>query len=176
MNSVYNEARVVLRSDGSVHIAFVDKKTVYATAENLMALFSNPPDFIENGRFGYADSTFEANRKFLVLDEILGLTLATVNNEKQIVCHFPELFQCILTSSTTPEAQKKPLNMKYIEYEEILPDEKSFLLRHYFELAGSMRAPLTITKNIRLREEVQFTIIREMLNAFFDEELPRIKG
>lgn len=172
MNETCNEARVVLRSDGSVHIAFENKHTVYATPANLMHLFSDPIEFVEDGYKSYEDSTFEANRKLSPLNDILGLTLATVNNDKQIVCHFPELFQCINSSSASDKARGMPLNMKNFAFETILSDEKSFLLRHYLELAGSVRAPLTIKKNIRLREEVQFAIIREILNAFFDEELP----
>lgn len=172
MSQLYNEARVILRSDGSVHIAFRDRCTIYATPENILSLFSDPFEFIETGRLSYADSTCEVNRKRAVLDDILGVTLASVSSDKQILCHFPELFQCIVSTGVTDKERKTPLNMKYFELETVLSDEKSFLLRHYLELAGSLKTPLTIKKNIRLRDEVQFAIIREILNAFFDEELP----
>ena len=86
-------ARVNLRSDGSIHIAFEDIRTIYATAENVKALFSDPLGFIEIGSQSQKDSTAVVNRKRVPLDDVLGLTLASVNSDKQVVCDFPELFQ-----------------------------------------------------------------------------------
>ena len=60
-----------------------------------MELFADPIDFIEKGSFQYQESTFIANRRRVELEDVLGLTLATVNSDKQIVCDFPELFQYV---------------------------------------------------------------------------------
>ncbi|MBE6579286.1 MAG: hypothetical protein E7651_05700 [Ruminococcaceae bacterium] len=176
MSLIYDQARVILRSDGSVHIGFRSKRTIFATAENILALFADPNEFVETGYLSYEDSTFIANRKEFELRDMLGLTLAAVTNDKQIVCHFPELFRYINIACSSAETKNAHLNMTDFAFEEVLSDEKSFLLRHYLELAGSVRAPLTIKKNIQLRDEVQFAIIREILNAFFDEELPEPKS
>lgn len=101
-----NLARVILRSDGSVHIAFYDVHSIYATAENIMKFFSDPIEFIENESQKYEDSTHLINRKRVDLDNVLGLTLASVNNDKQIVCDFPELFQYIMQNSDAKESKK----------------------------------------------------------------------
>lgn len=167
-----NLARVILRSDGSIHIAFEDVRTVYATAENLMSLFSDPMGFIANGSLAEKDSTFLANRKRVALEAVLGLTLASVNSDKQIVCDFPELFQYIFSNSNTEVERKKPLGMENYEYRTVLPDEKSFLLRYFLEFTHNLKSRVAIEKNIRLRNEVQTAIIREILNAYFEEELP----
>lgn len=168
-----NIARVILRSDGSIHIAFEDIRTIYATAENIMALFSNPMDFITTGSQSQIDSTAVANRNRVPLDNVLGLTLASVNSDKQIVCDFPELFQYIFSSEATDENRKKPLRMEDYENRMVLPDEKSFLLRYFLEFTRNLKSRVAIQKNIRLRNEVQIAIMREILNAYFEEELPK---
>lgn len=173
MAEVKKLARVILRSDGSVHIAFRDIRSIYATAENLRELFSHPVDFIESGSHAYMESTFEINRKRVSLEDILGLTLACVNSDKQIICDFPELFQYIFSSNKTEPAKNEQLNMRAFEWETVLSDEKSFLLHYYLEFTNNIRAGLEIKRNINLREEVQFQIVREILNAFFEEELPK---
>lgn len=166
-------ARVLLRPDGSVHIVLPDYRTIYATAENILALFSDPADFIENQSKKHLESTIEINRRRVDIDEVRGLTLASVNEDKQIICDFPELF-CWLTAEVQDPANKsRPLNMKSFEYENVLPDEKSFLLRYYFEFNNSLRSTLTIKRNIRLRDEVQFEIVKEILSTYFEEELPK---
>lgn len=53
MSEAKNLARIILRADGSVHIAFRDIRAVCATAANLAALFSDPLDFIETQSFQY---------------------------------------------------------------------------------------------------------------------------
>ena len=172
MADLKNLARVLLRSDGSVHICFQDIRSIYATPDALVELFSDPIEFIENGSLAYKESSFDINRKRVAMDDILGLTLATVNSDKQIVCHFPELFRYLFAAKMDAIQRTKPLNMKSFELEEILADEKSFLLRYYLEFTSYFKSAPAIKKNIKLREEVQFAIVREILNAFFDEELP----
>jgi len=168
-------ARVILRSDGSVHIAFPDIRSIWATAENIMELFSDPIEFIETGSHKHKDSSFEINRNRLDLEEILGLTLASVNSDKQIVCDFPELFQYILHDYANETDKSRPLDMSQFEFETYLSDEKSFLLRYYLEFTKNIKRPLVIKKNIRLRDEIQFQIVREILNTYFEEELPKAK-
>lgn len=165
-----NLCRVILRPDGSVHIAFRDVRSVCATAENLLELFSDPIEFIETRSLSYEDSTFAINRDRVELEDVLGLSLAFVNTDKQIVCNFPELFQFLFAS--TEEDRSKHLNMSSFAFERVLSDEKSFLLRYYFEFTKNLKLSLAIKKNIKLRNEVQFEIIREILNAYLIEELP----
>lgn len=173
MPETKNIARVVLRSDGSVHIVFRDFRSIYATAANLLEFFSSPVEFIETGSHAYKDSTQETNRKRVALDEVPGLTLAIVNSDKQIVCDFPELFQYVSEKAFNDEEKHKKLNMQDFENRNIFPDEKSFLLRYYFDFAKSLHTTMRINKQIKLREEVQFAIVREILNTHFLEELPK---
>lgn len=167
-----NLARVILRSGGDVHICFRGIRSIVATPNALAELFSDPIEFIEVGSHTYKESTFEINRSRVGMDDVLGLTLATVNCDKAIVMEFPELFSAFLAARENEELKNKPLNMKSFETLEELADEKSFLLRYYLELTSYFKALPAIKRNIRLRDEVQFEIIREILNAFFDEELP----
>ncbi len=170
MSRTENLVRVILRPDGSVHIAFRDIRSIYATPTNLLELFSNPIDFISNSSFSYKESTFEINRKRVVLEEVLGLTLAFVNSDKQIICDFPELFQSVFASEENEK--NSPLNMSSFKLETILSDEKSYLLRYYLEFTNHLTSVLTIKNNIKLRNEIQSEIIREILNTFFTDTLP----
>lgn len=172
MGEVKNLCRVILRSDGSVHIAFRDIRSIQATPANLIELFSDPIEFIEVISKTYKETTFEINRKRVSLEEVLGLSLAVVNSDKQIVCDFPELFQSLFSTAMDEKGRTTPLDMKSFELETMLSDEKSFLLRYYLEFTSTFRAMPTIKKNIKLRNEVQLSIMREILNTFFDEELP----
>lgn len=168
-------ARVILRSDGFIHIAFEDIRSIWATAENILELFSDPMEFIKTGSRQQKESTMEINRNRVPLDDVLGLTLAFVNTDKQIICEFPELFQFILSNYSSEKERNQPLNMKSFENVCTLSDEKSFLLQYYLEFTGNIKKPLTIKNNLRLRDEVQFEIIREILNTYFDDELPEPK-
>lgn len=167
-----NIVRVILRSDGSVHIAFEDIRTIYATPANLMELFSDPNGFIENGSKGQPDSTFLANRKRVALDEVLGLTLCSVNNDKQIICEFPELFQYISQNNNTNEMRNKPIRMEDYEHRMVIEDEKSYLLRFFLEFTQHLKSRVAIRKNIKLNPQIQAAIMREILSAYFEEELP----
>lgn len=163
-------ARVILRSDGSVHIAFPDIRSIAATAGNLLELFSDPIDFIEEKSKIYEDTTIKINRKRTAVDKILGLTLAVVNADKQIVCDFPELFQFMFSNLGSNEDQWRELNMNSISLEKIFSDEKSFLLRYYLDFTGSKDPDIVIRNSIRLRDEVQFEILREVLNMYFESK------
>ncbi len=170
MNPAENLARIILRPDGSVHTAFQDCRSIFSTATNLSELFANPIEFIKTKSYTYEESTFEINRKRVVLDEVLGLTLASINSDKQIICDFPELFQFIFNIPT--EAKTQHLNMKSFELETVLSDEKSYLLRYYLEFTSKLTSTLSIKNNIKLRNEIQSEIIREILNTFFMDTLP----
>lgn len=173
MNKSENLARIILRPDGNVHIVFRDARSIYATAANITELFSDPIDFIYEKGYTYKDSTFETNRNRVGLDEVLGLTLATVTSDKQIICEFPELFQYVFSAHDKKDAI---LNMHSYKLESILPDEKSFLLRYYLEFTNQMTSALTIKKNIKLRNEIQYQILREILNSFFVDTLQDVES
>ena len=166
-------ARVILRSDGSVHIAFNDIRSIYATAENILELFTDPIGFIEEKSYAYEDSSFEINRRRNTLEYVLGLTLAYVNSDKQIVCEFPELFSFVMENANVPQKKSLHLDMHSFELEQYLSDEKSFLLRYFLEFTNNFKRTFVIKKNIRLRNEVQFAIIKEILGSFFEEEPPK---
>lgn len=166
-------ARVILRSDAGIHIAFRDVRSVYATAENLLALFSDPIEFIDRTSKSFESSAFEINRDRVELEDILGLTLASVNADKQIICEFPELFRCLFATMNGEESRSGRLDMKSFEFESVLSDEKSYLLRYYLEFTGKIKPGITIKNNIRLRDEIKFQILREVLNAYFDNDEPK---
>ena len=166
-------ARVILRSNGKVHIAFRDIRSIYATPKNILALFSDPIDFINNQSYSYKESTFEINRKRVVLEDVLGLTLASVTSDKQLICDFPELFKYIMLSN---DKQDEPLDMSSLVFENALSDEKSYLLRYYLEFTNNIPPLLTIKHNIKLRNDVQNEIIREILNTFFEDNLPEVSS
>lgn len=173
MGECKNLVRVILRADGSIHIAFRDIRAITATADNLMALFSDPIGFIEKGSLACIDSTFQVNRNRVELEDVLGLTLASVNSDKQIVCDFPELYQYIFSNIGEEEIRKKPLNMSDFEHRTLLSDEKAYLLHFYLEFTQNLKSRVGISKNIKLRNEVQIAIMREILNTYFEEELPK---
>lgn len=116
-------ARVILRSDASIHIAFRDVRSIYATAENLLSLFSDPIEFIDQTSKSFESSAFEINRDRVELENILGLTLASVNADKQIICEFPELFRCLFATMNDEESRSARLDMKSFEFESVLSDE-----------------------------------------------------
>ena len=175
MNEVENLARIILRPDGSVHIAFRDVRSIRATTANMIKLFSDPFHFINEDSFFYPETTFETNKNRLSLNKVLGLTLATVTSDKQIICDFPELFQYIFSTEYSSE-NEEALNMNSIELSNVFSDEKSYLLRYYLEFTNHLTSSLVIKDNIRLRDQIQFEIIREILNTFFSESLPEAKN
>lgn len=165
-------ARVILRPTGKVYIALRDAQAIYATPENIMLFFSDPMHFLDNAS-AYEDVGIEINRNRVVLDEVLGLTLASVTSDKRIICDFPELFHYILMAE---EDRTQPLDMSSFRFETFLSDEKSYLLRYYLDFMNNIPPSLTIERNIKLRNEVQNEIIREILNSFFDDNLPTPKA
>lgn len=173
MNEPKMIARVILRSDGNVYICFEGPRAICATPETIMELVSDPIFFIEDGSNVYEDVTLQINRKRLPLTQITGLTLCTVNSDKQIMCDFPELFQFVFDGCQFEEQKSIPLNMKVFEEKTVFSDEKAYLLRYYLEFTSNLAALPMIKKNIKLREKVQFAIIQEILAAFWNEELPK---
>lgn len=172
-----NRARVILRGDGSVHIAFWDRRTIYATAETLSRLMDEDVmAFIDSGYQSFRDSTLEANRKLAQLDDIPGLTLAKVTKNREFVCIFQELYRYFFAGLKNDKELTKPINMKaYLETAKEISDQKSFLLKYYFEMhiaSAAFKKSLTIKKNVRIDEETQVHIIREMLNSIWDDDLP----
>ena len=57
--------------------------------------------------------------------------------------------------------------------ETILYYEKSFLLKYYLEFTSNIKNTLVIKKNIKLRDQVQFEIVREILSTYFEDTLPK---
>ena len=171
MNIVESLARIILRPDGKVHIVFRDVRAIRATTKNLIRLFSDPIQFINQDSYTYKDTAFEINRKRVSLDKVLGLTLGSVTSDKQIVCDFPELFQ-YLFSLNSKSSEEAYLDMNNIQLETVFSDEKSFLLRYYLDFTNRLTTALEIKNNIKLRDQVQFEIVREILNTFFVETLP----
>ena len=168
-------ARVILLPDGSVHIAFQDGHSISATPENLLELFSDPLDFIYIKSKTYKSTTQETNEKRVPLFEVLGLTLASISSDKQVVCDFPELFHYIATyNNNAEESRKLPLNMRAIENQHVLADEKSFLLQHYLEFTNRPVPAPQIQTCLSLREEAQAEIIRETLNIFLSHSFVEI--
>lgn len=163
-------ARILLRPDGLVHIALRDgnaARSIAATPENLTALFSDPIIFILEKSATYASTTQQITRDRVALEDISGLTLASVSADKQVVCEFPELFRFVFASSENDKNYKAQINMNSLAFENILSDDKSFLLRYYLEFTNQLSTLSEIKHNISLRDEVQYEIIRETLNAFF---------
>ncbi|MBQ6818702.1 MAG: hypothetical protein IJP35_03750 [Clostridia bacterium] len=172
MNSENLLVRVLLRPNGNVHIAFRDRETIFATPKNLFELLSDPIDFIEERRHTYETSITEGNRRSCSLDRIPGLTLAAITTDKRLVCDFPELFRYVFSSDLSAEDKTTKLNMQNFEFEEILSDEKSYLLRYYLEFTNSFVNTTKIRHNIHLRNDVQSAIVGEILNTFFEDAVP----
>lgn len=172
MKQANDLARVILLPDGSVHIAFQDIRSIHATPENLLQLFADPLDFINTKSKTYKTTTKETNENRVPLFEVLGLTLASISADKQVVCDFPELFQYILTANDDKESRTQSLNMRAIENQHFLADEKSFLLRHYLEFTNRLTSTPQLQTRLQLREEAQTEIIRETLNIYLSRSFP----
>jgi len=172
MSTAETRARVILRPNGKVYIALPNAQAIYATPENIMLLFSDPINFLDNTS-AYEDVGIEINRNRVVLDEVLGLTLASVTSDKRIICDFPELFRYVVMAEGD---RTQPLDMTSFRFENVLSDEKSYLLRYYLDFTNNIPPSLTIERNIKLRNEVQHEIIREILNSFFEDNLPAAKN
>lgn len=165
--------RVLMRGDGSVHICFPNVRSIEATPVALSELFSNPFDFILSGSFAYKDSSLQINRNRVGLEEIVGLTLARVYKEKTISIEFPELFGALLAAREDDSLKNKPINLRHFEFQEEFADEKSYMVRYFLEAANHFKVTPSIKRNIQLQPEAQFPIMREIINALFDEDLPK---
>ncbi len=167
------KARVVLRPDGDVHIAFDSSTSIRATARAVLELFQNPMYFMEEGCLRYVETTAELCRngqKIVPLDDVLGLDLAYMTADRQIVCDFTELFGGLFSSIGTSNMDK-PLNMKdmiCVAAGQSLSDEKAFLLRYYLEIGSffaEKEAPI-IERHIKLRDDVMLAIMKIAVRSF----------
>lgn len=165
-------ARVILLPNGEIHIVARQAYTVSASVSSLLSFFADPIFFIREGCEKYPNTITTANRKKVPVPDVPGLTLASCNSDRQINLIFSELFQFFLTADS-PEDRIKPLNLySYLGVHELL-DEKAFLLRFYLDFCNQKKQDLKILGNLKLQEEVQYEIIKEILTAFFDTELPK---
>lgn len=166
-------ARVILRPDGYVHIAFESSTSILATGRAVLELFQDPIAFIEEGCTKYQVSTngiCRVRQKTLSLEAVLGLDLAYVTGDRQIVCDFTELFAWVSNRIGTPELDQ-PLILSDIVCNtdaQQLSDEKALLLRYYLEVGRflSKLEPPAVKRHLKLRDEVQLSVIKVAMDVF----------
>lgn len=167
------KARIILRPDGSIHIAFDTSTSILATRRAILELFSNPIAFIEGGCTKYKETTSEicrARNKAVQLEDIPYLDLAYITECRQVVCEFTELFSKLYTEAND-ENLDEPLNMKPMftgTAGQQLSDEKALLLRYYLEVSSILaeKEPPKVERHIKLRDEVQLAVMKVAMTAF----------
>lgn len=166
--SDFTLARVILYVDGTVHIGLQDYRTFYASPNALKLFFADPINYIRDGINQERESTQAINKSKRPLDKMIGVTLAYLTNNKQLVCNFPELFQFIY--STPEDSTDKVLDMRAYATERTLSDGKSFLLKYYLDFVEAFSSGTTIQNKLDISEETLFAIMREIFNAAFEIE------
>lgn len=165
-------ARVILRPNGDVHIAFATSTSIQATARAVLELLQDPMGFIDEGCTKYTVTTNEICRrgqKIIPLEDIIGLDLAFITAERRVVCDFTEIFGKLF-SSFGGSNMDLPLNMWDVVNDvsqNSMLDEKAFLLRYYLEVSKFLaeKDMPPIERHIKLRDEVQLAIIKIALNS-----------
>jgi len=165
-------ARVILRPDGSVHIAFTSRTSIRATARAISDLFKNPMRFMESGCLAYEETTKQicrAGQKAIPLEEIVGLDLAYLTKDRRIVCEFGELFFAIFDRMGKSNMDE-PLDMSKILNNASkggLADEKAILLRYYLDICAylSEKKMPQIERHVHLCNEVQLAVMKVFLSG-----------
>ena len=163
----YTVARVVLLSDGDIHIAYQNRQTFYCTPRALLLLLSEPLQFIEQGRSFLDTSTYLLNKNLDLVDKIQGLTLLSVYSDKRIVCEFSELFKLmyspyILSSS---EADQK-MHLSFEMLQSLPRDDKQDLIRLFMAYTQSVFANGQKKKrHLDIDAETKSKIVSEIINT-----------
>lgn len=104
-------ARIILLPDGSTHIALDNSQTYVCTAVSLRDFLSDPALFKGEAYKNYKNTTqYTAPRK-VSLEEIHGITLATLNSDYHLTFKFLDLFLIAFKNMNTL-AQNNPINFK----------------------------------------------------------------
>ena len=167
------KARVILRPDGYVHIAFDSSTSIQATRQAVLELIQDPMGFMEEGCLRYKETTTEICRnanRIIPLDHIPGLDLAYVTVQRQVVCDFTELFSGLFGSIGNPNMDE-PLNMWDMVCDSsktMLSDDKALLLRYYLEVSKFLAEKEfpPVKRFIRLLDEVKLAVLQVALSSF----------
>ena len=122
MTNIIAIARVIMTEDGNVHIALDNKQTVLCTNHNLLSLICDPYDFVDNSFKKCTLTTRDINTKAVPLEDIPGLTLATIYSDKSLKCEFPEMFLSI--KDKVHESEEIPISFKNYNYKTAFTDNK----------------------------------------------------
>lgn len=165
-------AKVVLMPDASVHICTPTQgiRTFYGTAANLRAVMSDGLYFLSNDIEGECESTeelFGTNRKnYPPFGKCPGVVLCYLNNNKELVCKFPELLQ-VMFNSMDANRENERLNMRSFIFDSGLTDSKAFLLRYYLTFVDEYSHGTKKMREFSLGEEAFFSVLREIFNTVF---------
>lgn len=164
-------AKVILHTDASVHIAIPspELRTFYATVNNLITLMSTPLDYIKGGYEGAIESTYDLfGEKIPPYADCPGVVLCHVSKDKDLVCHFPELFSVVF-GSISGELRDMPLNMgAFLDGSLSLSDAKTFLLQYYLSFVNSFRKGTTIRNKLDISPESFHAVLRQIFNTAFE--------
>jgi len=157
-------ARVILVKNGELHIAMNNRQAVFCTANSLIRLLSDPYAFLTTGFRCFGNTTKYIYQSKVDLNDILGLTLISVYQDRGIQCMFPEIFQ-ILFSVIGFSCEDQILNVKNLLSSTEPSDEKSFLLHFYMEFVNSRRNCTTLKRDIDLSISARTEILTEIIKT-----------
>jgi len=173
MNEVHTAllARVLLLTDGSIHIALVSKQTYACTVGAFKHFISDPFGFYHSDLSKFTCTTEYTNPKKLSLEVIPGLTLLSAGQDNKTICFFPELFQCFFN------LQRIGRNDSLMDFKDILSathlfDQKQFLLKLYLKLSQNIEREWNLDRRLNLKGLEQSYIIQEIANTIFSVSMP----
>jgi len=155
--------KVILCTDGNIHIVLENTQTVVCTPHALIDLLQDPCLFSEN-RYSFHDiSSRYINPHHIEMDAVPGVTLLYATSENEIVCKFPLLFELLF--SNVGDVINTPLYAQNLLAERTLADEKQLLLSAHLLLAQFRSPSLTLDRKLNLPEDEQASIFKEIINA-----------
>ena len=163
-------ARVILYTDGTVHLCLDSRRTFSCTASALHKFLQDPINYIKRDAFCLTETTDFINPQQRKLEKLGYLSLLYLDSKKELSVRFPEVFQYISTIEQSD--WDSPINMYNYIQRGNMSDAKGFLLNFYMKFTQSIDQEMHIQNYLDINKDVFYDILREIFNSvfFFEKE------
>lgn len=156
-------ARVLLLHNGSIHIALANLQTFECSAAALADLFDDPFSFYQNHGNKYRKTTAKVCPRRIPLEEIPGITLASVDNENTVTCEFPILLDLVF-QALREGREREALSLSDLTDKTSFADQKEYLLHMFLSSSSLENEDLTLKNGFMLSLEFKSRIFKEIFN------------
>lgn len=157
-------SRVVMISDGSVHIIMANGQSIACTAQNLLELFIDVYGFEMGAGRRYPLTTYLLSTESPSLMSFPGLTLAEIYEDTSVRIYQPLLLRYL--ADNVERISDKPINLsRYLDAPEFMT-QNELLLRVFQEMSLRVTCKLSVQRTVKLDADRQNKIMGEIYNTF----------